>query len=235
MHEALIAALADIGRHHQAARLHLACDTASTEDRGFIAYLADCAIQAGLKTTQLDMRDIGSNGRGPFVDLAGAPIPMMFKLYPWEWMFEEDFIRLPSMQHTRFIEPPWRAILSNKGILPLLWEMAPGHPNLLESYFADAPEAANLGSSVAHKPLHSREGNNVSLRGDSGIIEAAGGPYDDSRAVLQALAPLRRFDGHTAIIGSWIVAGKACGIGIREDTQRITRNASRFVPHVILN
>ena len=33
-------------------------------------------------------------------------------------------------------------ILSNKGMLALLWEMAPGHPNLLPCYFEDDPRAA---------------------------------------------------------------------------------------------
>ncbi|MEA5115800.1 MAG: glutathionylspermidine synthase family protein [Geobacteraceae bacterium] len=28
-------------------------------------------------------------------------------------------------------EPPWKMILSNKGILPILWELFPGHPFLV--------------------------------------------------------------------------------------------------------
>jgi glutathionylspermidine synthase len=35
------------------------------------------------------------------------------------------------------------------------------------------------------------------------------------------------------VIGSWMVNGYACGIGIREDSGPITGNMSRFVPHVI--
>ena len=33
------------------------------------------------------------------------------------------------------------------------------------------------------------------------------------------------------VIGSWIVGDEAAGIGIRESTQQITTNTSRFVPH----
>jgi glutathionylspermidine synthase len=33
-------------------------------------------------------------------------------------------------------------------------------------------------------------------------------------------------------VGSWLVNGYACGIGIREDTSPITGNTSRFIPHV---
>lgn len=31
-------------------------------------------------------------------------------------------------------------ILSNKGILPLLWEMFPNHPNLVPSYYTQHPD-----------------------------------------------------------------------------------------------
>jgi glutathionylspermidine synthase len=61
------------------------------------------------------------------------------------------------------LEPPWKALLSNRGILPLLWEMFPNHPNLLPAYFEDDPDAARLGSSFVRKPLYSREGANIAL------------------------------------------------------------------------
>ena len=40
------------------------------------------------------------------------------------------------------------------------------------------------------------------------------------------------FDGRYPVVGSWIVNGHACGMGIREDDGLITRNTSRFVPHL---
>jgi hypothetical protein len=54
-------------------------------------------------------------------------------------------------------------VLSNKGILPLLWEMYPDHPNLLRAYFDDDPKAATLGASYVRlvrarglKPHHQK-------------------------------------------------------------------------------
>jgi len=234
IHEVLITTLTGIAGYVGAKTLHLACDPNSSEDRGLIAYLAECADQAGIATAQLAIGDIGTRGKGPFLDLDGAAIEVLFKLYPWEWMFSDDFIRSPSMRQTRFIEPPWKAILSNKGILPLLWAIAPGHPNLLPSYFADDPASAALGGRFARKPLYSREGSNVTLIDGATLLEQAPGPYDDGDAVLQALASMPAFDGNTPVLGSWIVGGTACGLGIREDTSRITRNSSRFVPHAII-
>ena len=43
------------------------------------------------------------------------------------------------------------------------------------------------------------------------------------------------YQGNLPVIGSWLVNGYACGIGIREDTSPITGNTSRFVPHLFVN
>jgi len=39
------------------------------------------------------------------------------------------------------------------------------------------------------------------------------------------------FDGNYPVIGSWVIASRSAGIGIREDATPITRDTSRFVPH----
>ncbi len=235
LHEAVIARLKIIKAANPNVKdLHLACVDDSDEDRGLIAYLADCAYQAGFDTATFAMRDIGTTGNGPFVDLEGEDVRLLFKLYPWEWMLGETFGRSPSMKATRFVEPPWKAIVSNKGILPLLWEMAPGHPNLLEAYFEDDARCARLNAGYARKPLHSREGANVTLVDQGSTRASSDGEYGATGFVRQALAPLPYFDGHYPVIGSWIIGDVACGIGIREDQSPITKNTSRFVPHAII-
>jgi glutathionylspermidine synthase len=119
IHEKLIARLGAIkAATPKAKQLHLACVDATAEDRGLIDYLADCAVQAGFATYELAMQEIGVSTRHAFVDLQDDPIDLMFKLYPWEWLFAEPFGRDKAMHTTQFIEPPWKAVLSNKGILP---------------------------------------------------------------------------------------------------------------------
>jgi glutathionylspermidine synthase len=54
-----------------------------------------------------------------------------------------------------------------------------------------------------------------------------GGPF-----VFQKYHPLPAFEGNYPVVGSWMVNGYACGIGIREDSSPVTQNTSRFVPHV---
>ena len=136
---------------------------------------------------------------------------------------------------TYFIEPPWKAVLSNKGLLALLWERFPEHPNLLPTWFADDPRANRLGASYVRKPLYSREGANVRIVERGRIVCDEPGPYGAEGHVLQALCPPPRFAGRHVVVGSWIIGQQACGIGIREDCGPVTKDLSRFVPHVILN
>jgi glutathionylspermidine synthase len=235
LHEALIERFREIAAPARVRSLHLACMPGSAEDRGLVAYLGECAREGGIAPSQLAIGEIGSTGNGPFIGLDGDPIAYLFKLYPWEWMAHDEFVRSPCMNHTRFLEPPWKAILSNKGILPLLWEMEPRHPNLLPSYFADDPARTALGTSYVRKPVHSREGSNVTLVDRARVTETTDGPYGDAAMILQELAPLPAFGDNRPVIGSWIVGGECRGIGIREDRSLITKDTSRFVPHAIID
>jgi len=154
LHERLIEGWKQLAR---GATIHFAGMLDNPEDAGTLAYLADTASQAGAIPKLIAMDRIGRNPKGIFVDEANAPIELAFKLYPWEWMFRETFgASLPGAS-TRWIEPPWKAILSNKGILPLLWEMFPRHPNLLPAFFEDDPKRTELGKSYVRKPsIHAR-------------------------------------------------------------------------------
>ena len=223
LHERLIEGWKTIGKGRT---LYLAGITDSAEDVGTISYLQDTAAQAGLPTEIIAMTQIGRAPHGGFVDAKDRPIELMFKLYPWEWMMREAFGPSLPGAATQFVEPPWKAILSNKGILPLLWAMYPNHPNLLPAYFDDDPKAAELGNSYVRKPLYSREGANVDL--------VVGGPYGAEGFIRQAVAPLPQFDGGYTVLGSWIAAGVPCGLSVREDASPITKNTSRFLPHAIV-
>lgn len=231
IHERLIEAWKKLGRGRH---LHLTGTTENSEDAGTLAYLEDTARQAGLDTTMIDIEDIGWRDDGGFVDLDNRDVVLAFKLYPWEWMFHDEFGGRLIDAPTRWIEPPWKAVLSNKGILPLLWEMFPGHPNLLPAFFEDDPNAAQLGSSYVRKPLYSREGANVALVSAGATLVQQEGPYGAEGFVRQALAPLPNFSDQYPVLGSWLVDHMPCGLSIREDENPITGNTSRFLPHAIL-
>lgn len=212
---------------------HFAAMTDNEEDRGTTVYLMDCAVQAGHRVELLDIREIGIDAQGRYTDLKDRVIDRCFKLYPWEFMLREPFARQLVRSGDVFIEPAWKAVLSNKGLLPLLWQRHPNHPNLLPSYFTDDPAASTL-SDYVRKPLLSREGENVTIFRDGRELISAPGDYGDEGFIVQAYAPLFESDGGFAVLGSWIVGDRACGLAVREDRSRITANLSRFVPHVIV-
>ena len=214
-------------------RLHLA-SLPNEEDGGTVAYLADCARQAGGDAVTLAMREVGLRGNR-FVDRTGTEINLLFKLYPCEWVLADPFGRADAMARTRFVEPAWKMALSTKALLPLLWDAAPGHPKLLPSYFEDDPRCDRLGTSFARKPVHSREGANVTLVREGAILAETDGTYGDGPFVRQALVEQRAFDGNVPVVGSWVIGNGAHGVGIREDAGPITSNTSRFVPHVIID
>jgi glutathionylspermidine synthase len=231
LHERLIEAWKRLGA---AGHLHLAGLLDNPEDATTLLYLEDTAKQAGLKTTLLPIESIGWNGAKGFVDLDDEKIALAFKLYPWEWMFHDAYGARLAGAATRWIEPPWKAILSNKGMLALLWEMFSGHPNLLPAFFEDEPAARSLSSSFVRKPLLSREGANISIVRHGDVVAEAPGPYGTEGYIRQALAPLPNFSGLYPVLGSWLVDQLPCGLSIREDDNPITGNTSRFLPHAIL-
>jgi len=231
LHETLIASWKKIGK---GAHLHLAAVMASEEDAGTLAYLEDVARQAGLSTTLIDIANIGARNDCQFVDMNDRNIDLAFKLYPWEWMMREEFGTKLKGASTRWIEPPWKAILSNKGILPVLWSMFPNHPNLLAAYFDDDPAASALGTTYVRKPLYSREGANVAIVTSGEVFEEQSGPYGAEGYIRQQLASLGHFSEQYPVLGSWIVDGTPCGLSIREDENPITGNSSRFLPHAII-
>jgi len=205
--------------------VHFACDSESSEDRGTVDYLRDTAIQADIEARAIDISEIGWNG-SRFVDMDEAPIQVLFKLYPWEWLVREEFGPHLLQRTTRVVEPAWKMLLSNKAILPVLWEMFPGHPNLLPASF----EPGKFATDFVKKPIYSREGANVSITSGGQTVEEPG-TYGAEGFIWQAYHELPRFAGNYTVIGSWIIGEEAAGIGIREDDSPITKNTSRFVPH----
>jgi glutathionylspermidine synthase len=214
--------------------LHFASDAAAVEDRQTVRYLEDLALQAGLQPSFVAVEAIGVTSDGRFVDEADRPIEALFKLHPWEEMLRAPYAEHLPASGTRFFEPPWKAILSNKGILPLLWERHPGHPNLLPAYFGHDRRREALGESYVVKPLFSREGANILLVENGREDPVLDGGYGEEGRVFQALHPLPDFGGVYPVVGAWMVGDEPAGMGVREDADRVTKNFSRFIPHAIV-
>ncbi len=227
IHEKLLSFWDEWPRHLP---VHFACAAGSAEDYWNTEYLRDTAVQRGLTTERLFIEEIGWDTMyGKFVGANDEVIRTLFKLYPWEWMIREEFGRFLPKSTMYTLEPPWKMLLSNKGILPILWQMFPDHENLLPASFEDNP----LDGDYIRKPLFSREGENIELHRAGGVVRTGGG-YGSEGFIQQRYAPLPCFDGNYPVIGSWVINGYSAGIGIREDKSEITTNSSRFIPHFFL-
>ncbi len=223
LHEALIARWAD-WRRGGLERVHFTCMAGLIEDQGTIDYLRDTAIQGGLDAPFIVIDDIGWNGID-FLDFENRRMHAVFKLYPWDWLLHDRFsVHIPHTG-TRWFEPAWRMAIASKGILALLWELFPGHPNLLPAY----REPGRIDGPEIVKPVFGREGANITAPGF-----ATGGPYDAGGFVHQAWCPLPCVDDRYPVFGSWVIGGKPQGLGIREDPTPITHDTSCFVPHYFL-
>lgn len=238
IHERLIAKWQDIAPYLSKPVYFAGLD--NPEDQLTLAYLRDTAQQAGLPTLPIFIEEIGWNDqRQAFVDLDEQQIFSIFKLYPWEMMLTEEFgpAALDTYTAMRWIEPIWKMLLSNKGILPILWELFPNHELLLESHFERGSSALR---SYVRKPLHSREGSNITIVRDGITAASTEGPYNGS-AILQALAPVAAFPDNLQlgvsrhpVLGLWMIDQQCCGLGIRESSRLITDNLSSFIPHSFL-
>jgi glutathionylspermidine synthase len=128
---------------------------------------------------------------------------------------------------------------SNKGLLPVLWELYGDDPArrdlVLPAYFEDDRPAWL--TSYVRKPLLGREGANVDIVVDGETVVRNKGPYPGP-FVCQAYAPLPAFPDEGGaqwhpVLGVWLIDGEPAGLGIRESAGLVTDNLSHFVPHTI--
>jgi glutathionylspermidine synthase len=212
--------------------MHFCCMEDSLEDLMTVKYMEDVALQAGLDTRFLYMSQIGFDmQRQCFTDDQFDAIETIFKLYPYEWMMNEEFGSelITTREKCWWIEPAWKAILSNKMILCLLHELFPQSP-----YILPCSSIRPRSGDYVEKPVYSREGANVNIWVNGKSLEKTGGEYGEEGFVYQQYAALPDFNGRHPVIGSWLIGGEAAGMGIRESDGLITGNTSRFVPHFFI-
>jgi glutathionylspermidine synthase len=213
--------------------VHFACVWENLEDRQTIAYLAETAEQAGKSVVLLDMEEIGFSPDGRFTDADELPINKLFKLYPWEWMAQEPFFAEIAQERHRFVEPAWKMLLSNKGLLPVLWELNPGHPLLLPASLSRDWLCSQGVSRWVEKPLCGREGAGVAVM-DRGYRVAQGADVPHAEPlVYQQCANLFTAERRHFVWGLWMVGDECRGLSVRGDPSPVTGNLSQFYPHRI--
>lgn len=230
LHEKLLARFAWLKGLMGGSGLHFAAYAGAAEEWLHATYFRDLAEQAGIPTRQLDLGEVGWDGT-QFHDTEGGLIRFLHKLYPWEWAVSDDFGRALAGDAAGVLEPPWKALLSDKAILPVLHRLFPSHPHILP---AQMGRHGGAPGAWVEKPCLGREGANVAIRRDGQVLEESGGAYagEAARWITQATARLPAKDGWNAVIGSWVVGEETAGIIFREARELIMRDGSRVVPHL---
>lgn len=229
LHERLVAKWKELKDYLESPVYFAATPEQQAEDALTATYLRDTAIEGGLETKALMMSDIGWRAAtSEFVDLEDQPIKSIFKLYPWEWMLQEDFgsHAVETVARVNWLEPIWKLMWSNKALLAILWELNPNHPNLVPAYL-DGPRDL---TSYVKKPRLAREGANVTVVANGIETYKTPGDYGREGFVYQALIPPA--NARNPVLGSWIIDGAPGGMGIRESDSLVTDNLSQFLPHL---
>ena len=153
MHESLVRAWAEMGH----GRVWFAGDLDDPEEWCHLRYLSATAAEAGLTTVVVDLDDLESREGGLFTS-EGERVSALYKTHPWEWAVEEPDMAAMFDGRLHVVEPAWKAVLSNKAILAALWQMYPGHPNLLEAYFTVDEAVFGKDQRWVTKPYFGRQG-----------------------------------------------------------------------------
>src|SRR5207244_3190144 len=137
----------------------------------------------GLCAAELGAGRVHRYGRFDFLyDGAGPPKLLEFNadtptglleaaVIQWFWLEEvapeadqlhtihEHFLEIwrTLEEPTKWLEAPWKMLLSSKALFPLLYEMFPDHPNLLPASWQP------VSGYQVRKPLRGREGANITL------------------------------------------------------------------------
>jgi glutathionylspermidine synthase len=234
LHDALVQRWAAVAEGLPGSELHVTWSVGDEtgDDRTTAEYLQETAAEAGIDTVGLTIEDIGWDPvLERFVDLEEAPMTAVLKMYPWEWVLGDRFGEhvLATLPATLWIEPLWKALLSDKALLAVLWELYPGHPNLLPAYL-DQP---GMLTEYVRKPRRGRDGANITVVAPGSEV-ATGGVYGEEGYVYQLFDPLPEFDGYRPALGAWVIGDTAAGLGIRESAGLVTDDGAAFVPHRVL-
>lgn len=227
--------------------LHIMIDH-DAEERFHALYMQEAIRAAGIDSKIIHGTEgLQWNAQGTVLDADGMPIRWVWKTWAWETALDQlreelaegtttDGNRQPPRlkdvllnPDTLVFEPLWTLIPSNKAILPVLWELFPQHPYLLEAGFDLTPSLSRIG--YARKPIVGRCGHNISIvGGDATPLNSTDGDFDRHNQVYQALFPLPDIGGYKVQISTFSAAGIYAGAGVRTDKSLIVTGKSDLMP-----
>jgi glutathionylspermidine amidase/synthetase len=221
-------------------------------------FMKSAAEQAGIRCKLIrGMEGLDWDAEGFVVDAEGERILWVWKTWAWETALDqlraecdEDetlaaigdqqvkstvprLVDVLLRQEVMVYEPLWTLIPSNKAILPVLWQLFPDHPNLLESHYSLNQELQGRG--YVTKPIAGRCGHNISIvDGNNAVLEETGGRFSEQDQIYQALCKLPVLGKFNVQLATYTVAGKYSAASVRVDTSPVITTHSDLLPLRIL-
>lgn len=193
---------------------------------------------------------LGWDKDGFVVDADGVRINWVWKTWSWETALDQlraeivaDDAELPSESlrkkfrraprlvdvllrpEVMVFEPLWTLIPSNKAILPILSQLYPDCPYLLETHYELTDSLRKKG--YVSKPIVGRCGANISIfNRHSDLLAETTGQFEARDQIYQEYFKLPEVNGRYAQIGTFTVAGTIGGTCVRVDPSLVIKTDS---------
>lgn len=222
-------------------------------------YMRDAIEAAGLECRIVNgVEGLAWAQDGRVVDVKGTRIDWVWKTWAWETALDQlkaecetdsetglEVTTAPRSYAPRLVdvllhpdvmvfEPLWTLVPSNKAILPVLWDMMPGHPYLLETEFELTASLRSKGYVV--KPIVGRCGRNITLVDtDKTVLAETSGQFHDRDQIYQAMFRLPEIAGLSVQVCSFTADGHYAGACLRCDPSPVIKSESDVLPFRIVS
>lgn len=204
--------------------------------------IADAARTLGFHTEMLELPEIVFSAEdGIFIERGKEflPFDFFFKLIPWEFIAMQEprlmdiFTEITLQEKAIILNPAYSMLFQSKGILKILWELYPNHPNLLET--TDNPRDFR-GRPYVEKVLFGREGENIQVVDETGRTrERNHGDFGHFPKIYQSYTQLPLdSDGDIYQAGVYYT-GQASALSFRRRDGLIVDADAEFVGHYLMD
>lgn len=215
------------------------------EEHYHTLYMMSMAEKAGLKCVSYNsIEGFSFDSKGRVRDPERRLITHVWKTWSYttllsQWKGEalhtKGEVRLVDVclnEQITVYEPIWTAIPANKAILPVLCNLYPNHPLLLECSWTLTDSLRKSG--YARKPVSGRAGENIYINqpGAEGVT-ATGGRFGDNSEIFQELATLPVCNGEYVQVNTFVIGGQYGGTVLRAGSLIIGYNSNAKVLRVL--
>ncbi len=161
-----------------------------------------------------------------------------FKMIPWEWIAYDEPELLDLLEAivkndlAVILNPAYAMLLQSKGLMSIMHELSPNHPNLLQT--SNAPHLFK-GKPHIQKPIFGRMGDNIQLfiNNSQRPDFQSDGDYQDFPAVYQAFTQLDQDEDGDIYQPSVYFSSEPSALCFRRQDELIINDDAEFVGHVI--